>query len=392
MKRSLSTILFIFLPFLLACQSNNAITTSTVDVNTLYLDKAFIEPASFTIESEQEIFMLNDEMLALVQKNLVNNTNTQKKAAKLLKLIFSQENISLSYASHANLTARETFYSHKANCLSLTIMAYALANAAGMQVDFQQVEVPEYWVRNGQYSVLTGHVNLMITGKKVPNNTVIYGTNNYEVDFDPYITKQRFPKKVIGKNTVLAMFYNNKGGQALVDNDFDSAYQYFKAATNEDKYFSPAWGNLAILYRITNNLDLAERTYRYAAEIDSNNLTALSNLAMLLRNQNNIEEADILDEKLLAKRKANPYYYAVLADEAYYRKDYLRALQYYKKAIKLNNNIHEIYFGIARVYYQMNRLSEAKKSLKRALALNKSESTEHQYIAKLNFLNAEITN
>jgi hypothetical protein len=126
----------------------------------------------------------------------------------LLDHIFPQDNIALSYKSNANVTAREAFHSATANCMSLIIMAYALAKQAGLAVDFQQVEIPEYRVKNGQCNLLTGHTNLLI---------------------------------------------KTKGGQALVDHQYIIAYQYLKAATQADKLFSSAWGNLAVLYKLTNN-------------------------------------------------------------------------------------------------------------------------------------------
>lgn len=392
MKRFIVISLFLSLP-LFSCQSNNAINVIPDEyANSFYVDQHFPKPTSFKVESEQEVFMLDNEMLFMVEHSLNNIQSSKKKAKKLLKQIFSQNNIALNYSSHANLTARETFHSHKANCMSLTIMAYALAQKANLHVFFQEVDVPEYWIRNGQYNLLTGHVNLLIKTSVRNDKNIVYGNDNIQIDFDPYVLKQSFPKRVISKNTVLAMFYNNKGGEALVENQYNIAYQYFKAATQTDKMFSPAWGNLAVLYRLTNNLSLAEQTYRHAIKISPKNLTALANLSILLRNQQRYVESNEIESKILSKRKRNPYYYAVLADEAYYRHDYQQALKYYKKAMKLNNKIHEIYFGIAKVYYQMNRLSDAQRAMKKALSLNKVESTEHQYIAKLNFLKAEITN
>lgn len=392
MKRFVFIGLLLYLPLLFSCQSNKGYRAkSNTPVESLYLDQQFSISPSFKIESEQYIFMLDDEMLAMVEKNFKTTQNTKKKAMQLLEHIFSQENIAISYSSNANLTAREAYHSKEANCMSLTIMAYALAKAANLKVDFQQVDIPEYWIRNGQYNLLTGHVNLLIKPNTHPNNTLILVNKNIEIDFDPYAVKQTFPKRVITKNTVLAMFYNNKGGQALIDEKYNIAYQYFKAATLVDNTFSSAWGNLAVLYRLTDNLDLAEHAYRYTIEINPDNLTALTNLALLLRRQHNNIEADHIEKRLLLKRIKNPYYHVVMADESYYQQDYLQALKHYKKAIKLNNTIHEFYFGMAKVYYQMNRLPEAERAMKKALVLNKTKSTESQYIAKLNFLKEERT-
>ena len=394
MKRYLVISLLLSLPLLFSCQSNNnyGIGNANVPINSLYLDHHFSYPPLFQIESEQEIFMLDDEMISMVENKLNSTLSTKKKAKKLLQHIFSQEKMDLSYVSDANLTAREAYHSHTANCMSLTIMAYALAEKANLHVEFQEIDVPEYWVRNRQYNLLTGHINLLIKPGALADKQIIYGNDNIQIDFDPDVLKQTFPKRIIEKNTVLAMFYNNKGGQAIVDNNYDVAYQYLKAATQADRNFSPAWGNLAVLYRLTGNITQAEEAYRYAIHVNPNNLTALTNLAILLSSQQNYVEADEIKSHLLAKRRKNPYYHAVLADEAYYNHDYQQAIQHYKRALRLNDKIHELYFGIAKVYYQMNRLSDARFALRKALSLNKTKSTEHQYLAKLNFLQAEMTN
>lgn len=394
MKRNLIILSLLTLPFLFSCQSSNnlSIIDDKVAQDLLYLDTQFSYPPSFQIESEQEIFMLDDEMITMVEKSLTSALTTKQKAMKLLRHIFAKEKIALSYSNNANLTAREAYHSQKANCMSLTIMAYALAKRANLNVEFQQVDVPEYWVRNREYNLLTGHVNLIIKPGAPEETKIVYGNDNIIIDFDPFVVKQSFPKRIIEKNTVLAMFYNNKGGQAIVDHNYDVAYQYLKAATQADSSFSPAWGNLAVLYRLTNNTSLAEKSYRYAIQLNANNLTALTNLAILLRSQDQKKEADEINSYLLAKRRKNPYYHAVLADEAYFNHDYRQALQHYKRAIRLNNKIHELYFGMAKVYYQMSRLSDARVAMRKALSLNRSRTTEHQYIAKLNFLKAEMTN
>jgi tetratricopeptide (TPR) repeat protein len=385
--------LLLSIPFLFSCKSSSEnINYTGITVNSLYLDHQFTKPSSFTLESKEEIFMLDHEMIAMVEKKIKRSYSAQKKAKLLLEHIFSQDNIALSYLSNANVTAREAFHSKTANCMSLTIMAYALAKKAGLNVAFQEVEIPEYWVRNGQYNLLTGHINLLVKTKEHGNKTTIYGTDILQIDFDPYVMKTSFPKKTINQNTVLAMFYNNKGGQALVNKNYNVAYQYLKAATLVDKSLSSAWGNLAVLYRLTKNEQMAEDTYRHAIALERDNFTALGNLAILLRKNLAITEAEKIEKKLQVKRNKNPYYHALLADEAYYNKNYLQAITHYKKAIKLNHKIHELYFGLAKVYYQMNRMTAAKKAMKTALRLNKVKTIEKQYIAKLNFLNSNHFN
>lgn len=380
-------IVFFLSVFLISCQSTSFYNRQQVEVNTnLYLDSSFKNYQQYNLETANEVFALDDEMKLLVSEKLLTIRDNKKRAQRLLKHIFSKDNIDLAYKSSANLTASQAFHSQTANCMSLTIMAFALANEAGLDVKFQDVKVPEYWVRNGEYNMLTGHVNLVLTEPRTPNKMIVYGKELLQIDFDPAIYKKSFPKRVIDKRTVLAMFYNNKGAEALVNKNYSLAYAYFKEATLTDPGFSPGWGNLGILYKLTNNLDLAIKSYDYAVFLDKDNLTALSNLAFLFRSQGEKDKAKKIEADIFAKRSLNPYYHALLADEAFYRGDNHLALKYYRKAIRMDSKVHEFYFGIAKVHFALNDNKSAERAMKRALAYNKGSAIESQYVAKLNFI------
>ena len=183
------------------------------------------------------------------------------------------------------------------------------------------------------------------------------------------------------------MFYNNKGAEALVKQQYSVAYQYLKAATMADSKMSRAWGNLGVLYRLTGHLVEAEQIYRFALKLDNNNLTVYTNLSLLLSMQGKEDEAQTIENKIFNLRSHNPYYFALLADEAFYKHNYRKAIKYYKRAIRLNNTIHEFYFGLAKVYYKNRQLPEAKRAIKKALQLNSLEPMQQEYLAKLNFLN-----
>jgi len=385
--KNLHLVLVLVLPLLLSCQSNKAALPTHIELSSnLFLDDTFSISPTFHLETEQEIFELDDEMMALVKNKLINGHTARYKARVLLDHIFNEENISLKYDGNANVTASQAYHSNSANCMSLTIMAYALAHEAGINATFQQVNVPEYWVRNGEHNLLTGHVNLLIREGEAIERNVVWGETSTEIDFDPYVAKEHFSKKSIKKNTVLAMFYNNKGAEALVNDDYGVAYQYFKAAIQQDNLFSSAWGNLGVLYKFTDNYQAAEKVYRHALMIQNDNLTALTNLSLLLKTQRLAIEAQRIDDYVHQIRKRNPYYFALLADEAFYNKEYKQAEDNYKKAIQIDDQRHEFYFGLAKVYYKQNRLISAQRSMKKAIRLNSVRSTNKQYIAKLNFL------
>jgi tetratricopeptide (TPR) repeat protein len=285
-------VLLLCFPLIIACQSNpNYKASQILPRQNLYLDNEFSSKTFLRIETEQEIFALDDEMRVMVQEKLTHNFTAYQKAKILLKHLFNDENIALSYQGNANVTARQAYHNKVANCISLTIMAYALAKEAGMNVSFRDVEIPEYWVRNGQYNLLTGHVNLLVKENTEVRRRLVWGEKEMRIDFDPFVAKKTFPSRNITKQTLLAMFYNNKGAEEMVNDNYPLAYRYLKKATQTDNQFTSAWGNLGILYKLNDHNEMAEHTYRHAIRLKSNNLTSLGNLALLLNKQGRINEA-----------------------------------------------------------------------------------------------------
>jgi len=370
-----------------ACQTTNSAKNTNISVNNkLLVDSKFPHFQATQIESEQQIFALDDDIKSMVVEKLIPERDISKRAKKLLRQIFKTRDIGLVYSSTANLVATDSFNSNKANCLSLTILAYALAKEAKLNIRFQQVDIPEFWIRNGSYNMLTGHVNLLLVTESDPTKTIIYGKNSLQIDFDPYVAKKTFPTRMIKKATIVAMYYNNKGAQAIVEKKYNDAYAYFRSSVFSDPAYSTAWGNLGLLYRLNNQNNLAEDTYQYALSLNKNNLTTLANYAVLLDMNGKFAAVKKIETLLSKKRQRNPYYQALLADEAFADNNYQLTVKYYKKAISLNKNIHEFYFGLAKAYYQLNYLVKAKRAIKKAIVLNHHPNVENQYIAKLNLL------
>lgn len=360
-----------------------------IDTQSLYLDRQFVGFSEINIESANEVFGIDVEMRKVVEQELLPIKNYKKRATQLLQHIFSNNNINLTYQDNANLTAIQTYHSQVANCMSLTIMAYALAKEAGLEVKFQQLEVPEYWIRNGNYNQLAGHVNLVITRPEKRSRFKYFSNEILEIDFDPLITKKLFPRKIINQPRVLAMFYNNKGAQFLIQKNYLEAYAYLREATLVDVDYSSSWSNLGVLYNLNGNEEAASRVFRYAFTLDSNNLTALTNLSLLLEKQGVIEEVKIINRKLSAKRSRNPYYHALLANDAYRQGELQKSLQYYRKAIRLKSDAHEFYYGLAIVYNKLDNWPAAETAMKKALYYNHGDDTEKKYMSFLDSIRTQ---
>lgn len=136
---------------------------------------------------ESTIFYLNDASKEYVRQRSALAAQTRDKAFSLISDLFAPSQLALDYVCGANSVAQTTFDSGKANCLSLTILAYAMAQEAGMQVTFHQVFQQESWSQMSDFDLANGHVNLKISG--IVRNTEIQGLPRekriYTVDFFP---------------------------------------------------------------------------------------------------------------------------------------------------------------------------------------------------------------
>lgn len=351
---------------------------------------------SFTVlpvENSAEIFVLNDKITQQLDLAFPTHKRDLNNTKKLLNFLLENGDASLSYQAGATLTANQAYSDLNANCLSLSILAYSMAEYLGLDGQFQTVHIPEYWAVSNGYNLLTGHINLVVTQRRNSNTssniTYLYTSeNSLVIDFDPNSRGEKFKTTPITKQRITAMFYNNKGATAMLNGQHDLAYSYFLAATKADENYSGAWGNLAVLLRLHSQYANAELAYNFAIALNPDNNTALGNLALLYQLTERGELADEILTKLDLKRQTNPYYHVALGNDAYLIKNYQDAIKHFNKAKLIDRQIHDSYFGLARTYYQLGDFKQAYTQLRFA---NKHADFEHdkqRYHNKLQALRA----
>lgn len=321
------------------------------------------------VESQQDIFQLNSNLKQQLNSYFKNKQAANEAAYSILSFLLKNGNNSLSYQSTMTQTASQSYQNLTANCLSLSILAYSLAEHLGLKARFQKVHIPEYWALSKGVNLLTGHINLAINNQaKLNDNNVIYQRNKrLVIDFDPNSRQARFATSPLTKKRVTAMFYNNKGSEALLNKQFDLAFSYFEAAINIDPLFSATWGNLGVMFKQLDDLKQAERMYHYAIALNAKNNTAQGNLALLYKLTGREAEGDKLLAKLDKKRRSNPYYHLSLGNSEYVSGNYRKAISHYKKANAMSPSLHESHFGLARSYFLLNNISSTELHLRQAL-------------------------
>jgi tetratricopeptide (TPR) repeat protein len=382
MRKFQVLIKFVLILLVVGCQTTDRFVNTSQPV---LQDKVFSDFTSYEIETEKQIFSLNDEAKAFVKKSKKGLFKPQEQIEKLVHNIFSHSNFNLLYRAEANTTASQTFSERAANCLSMSIMTYAMALEAGFGVRFQDVEIPEYWTRREGHSLLNRHINLQILPKP-HREQVRFITKGYEVDFDAQATRKHFPKTFVSKQQVVAMYYNNKGADALLSNEYHKAYAYFRAAIKLEPELPSVLANLGFLYRNAGYHDYAENAYMHALQIDQNNLTAWKNLAYLYRHTGRIDDATTISTRIEAKRANNPFYHINLGDYEYEQENWQQALAHYRQALKLEKSYHEVFFGLGKTYFKLGNVSRSQYYLKLAKKKARTQEEENIYQSKLELL------
>lgn len=374
-------VLIWLLCFLLsACQSTDE--QNLASPPTLLNDNLFPSYRLFPVESIDEIFYLGEDAQFFAEKAVHNKSTLQKNVKGLVKAIFDHSDYGMLYRNSANTTADTTFNNRAANCLSLSIMTYALAEHVGLVATFYEVDIPEYWTRREGYSLLNGHINMRVSMPEV-NHVTSIGGSWADVDFDPQMLRNYFPRKPVSKNKIVSMYYNNKGADALVANSYTRAYSYFRAAATLTPELQQSWVNLGVLYRMVDAYEQAEMTYKHALSLDNENLTAWENLSILYTHQDRGEEAMQITQMVEAKRKNNPFYHYILGEQAFESGNIMAAIQHYRKGLKLDNARHEILFGMAKAYHELGDVSEAQRFLERAVKHSPNQQDKQRYSSKL---------
>lgn len=385
MKRSivLLIVLLILCMLLISGCATQPVATSD-DLSAYFHDRHFT--ASLDLPDTDDLFELPESAVHLLRREVISSKNYQQQSSVMMhEWLANYINASdggFRYADNLTRSASDTFENREGNCLSLVVLTAALAKELGVKVEFQEVDIPPVWDRQGGFYLVNGHINLKLLPQN-KGNVFNISTQSIQVDFLPERAMQGYQKRRVSRSTVVSMFYNNLAAEALVEGDYDRAYGLLKLALEQYELFLPALNTLAVLYRYKGLDSQAEALYQYILRVEPEDMNALNNYAIMLSAQDRLEEWADVHKVMELARIRNPYYYYGMAQQAYFDRDYQDALIWYKRAIAKADYRHEFYFGLSRTYWVTGDERRAEQSLKKALKLTTDEYNKRRYQSKL---------
>jgi Flp pilus assembly protein TadD len=323
-----------------------------------------------------DVLALNQEMLAFLDKHVNRQHQRTLKLHSLVYAVISEGDFGLEY-DETTRTAQETFQARLGNCLSFTNMFVALAREAGIEVTYQEVEIPPDWSLEGDTYVLNRHVNVYIDLGHAGTKVVDFNIDDFQSSYD---------RRLISDERALAHYYSNVGVEHMQKQEPLQALRYFRKAVASDHEFAPVWGNLGALYARAGYFEYAEAAYVRALEIDSQDLVAMSNLGRLYKSLGQTERAEWYDKKTNLHRMRNPYYRYHLAREAFLARDYDAAIGHLKYSVRKKKNEDTFHILMGLSYLQKGNEVTARRWLDKAEQATEDDGLKSEYHSKLEML------
>lgn len=334
------------------------------------------------------VFALNDEMRQFLQQEITEHIRKRGAQRGLIEALYDTRQLKLVYDAAMTRTAAQAFDARAGNCLSLVIMTAAFAKELGLPVRYQSVYSELLWSRSGGVYFASGHVNVVLGTRLRDMRNSYPPVQPMLIDFLPpsELTGQR--TREIAEATIVAMYMNNKSGEALARGRLDDAYAWAREAVRQDPGFLAAQNTLGVVYHHAKHPAEAEAVFTQVLAREPSNAHALSNLALVYESEGRNALAQPLRQRLAAIEPDAPFGLFNLGMAAMERGEYAAARDYFARQVDRAPDYHEFHFWLAMANARLGDVAQTRKHL--ALAMETSHSArEHDvYAAKLAHLRA----
>lgn len=358
--------------------------TAPAAAEELFHDELFAKPAE-RIDASQ-IFAVSDAMREYLRGDIARQ-RLQGRQRALLDALYKHGQLKLEYDSGMTRNAAQAFEARAGNCLSLVIMTAAFAKELDIPVEYQSAFTEETWSRQGGLLFRSGHVNVTL-GRRIADIHTPNEGSALTVDFLPADELRGMRTHVIGEETVVAMYMNNRAAESLVRGDLDAAYAWAREAMRSEPGFMSARNTLGVVYLRHGNLAQAAAVFDSVLQREPENTRAMSNLALVLRQQGRVQEAAALMQRMASIDPNPPFHYFNLGLAAMEKADFGSARDFFAKEVSRAEYYHEFHFWLGLANYKLGQMDEARRHLKLAMENSTTRRDHDLYEAKLAWLRA----
>lgn len=376
----------LLLPLALAACASAPVVPKT----TQFFSDHHFSQASEPIQVE-DVFSISHEMEAYLLSDIAPQLKSKGFQQGLFDALYDKQQLKLEYDSVMTKNAAQTFKTRTGNCLSLAIMTAAFARKIDLSVEFQSVVVDDTWSRSGNLYINSGHVNIVL-GKRFLNFRNSYmGDRLLLIDFLPPEELANQRTHALREETILAMYFNNRAAELMVQGKLDDAYWAAREAIKQDASFIASYNTLGVIYKKHGNFPEAQQVLSFALQYAPDNIVVMSNLAQVFTDLGKRDEASKLTGKLQQIQPYPPFHFFHLGQAAMQREEYAAAKILFAKEVARDPNYHEFHFWLALAHFRLGELKQANEQLTIAQENSTTRHDHDLYAAKLNRLKSHQT-
>ncbi len=309
--------------------------------------------------ADVDVLELTPAMEEFLERYILKYRIMHTRLYLLMDAITSNGVLGFRYDADYTLTSTEAFRMHTGNCIGFANMLVVLARRAGIKASYQEVFRRPEWSNREDTVLLIKHINVVL---QIPGYTYVVDVSGIKTN--PF-TRQRIIKDHYAK----ALYWNNIGAEALLENNLPKAHAYMAKAIETDPSITDAWVNIGVVLGRNEQLDDAETALQRALEIDVTEYSAMSNLYEVYLAQEDFVAAENLQAKVEKYRRNNPYYLLRLSDEALEQADFEESISLLRSAIRKQKDDHNLHFALAKTQYLSGEIDAAEGSLVKAREL-----------------------
>lgn len=351
----------------------------------LFDDRLFAAPSQRI--SIHDVFAVSAEMKRYLATDIADDVRIKGPQQGLFDALYSRNQLQLEYESAMTRNAAQAYAARAGNCLSLVIMTAAFAKEMELPVTYQQIYADETWGRIGDLYLSIGHVNLTLGMRYSEVGPHYYQGDRLTIDFLPPGDIRGMRSRVIGEQTIVAMYMSNRAVESMAAGQLDDAYWWAREAIAQDPKFVSAYNTLGAIYVRHGDLAQAEAALRYALARAAKNTRVMSNLVPVLNALGHTAEANELRGRLAQLEPDPPFSFFNRGMMAMRMSDYGVAKEMFAKEVERAPYYHEFHFWLAVACVGLGEYELARTHMKLAMESSLTRSDRDLYAAKLYKIN-----
>lgn len=304
----------------------------------------------------EDVLEVTPEMEAFLERYVLPYQNLQTRLNLLTTAIISSGVLGFYYNETRTLTASQAFAARSGNCIGFANLMVALARKAGLSARYQEVRRMSQWSSRADTLLLVKHINVVVFGPGF----------SYVIDVSGLTFDRGEPRRLVSDDYAKALFYNNLGAEALLQEDLTSAWSNLVTATRLQSGATDPWINLGVVYKRNGQARAAEVAYHSALQINPRDYSAMNNLYELYLTEDNLPAAAELADKVDQYRRKNPYFLMKLSEVALQEGDFDYSIDLISRAIKKKDDDALLYFAMAKAQFLSGNALAAENSLMQA--------------------------